>query len=179
MLIAFSGKRGTGKSSAANYLVKTHGYKKISFADRLKEYSEILAPGIVSKMTLHNKEKAFFKNGETRRDFMIKLGQFMRYYDDSYWIKAAGIDTAGWPDVVVDDCRFANEAEYIKSLGGKIIRINRYPKLNVYGPEELDDPSETDLDHYRAFDFVIHDCVNVSLNDLYKQVNNALNEFES
>lgn len=178
MLIGISGKKGVGKSSAANFLVKTYGYRKVSFADKLKEYSEVLIPGITSKMTLQNKEKPFFKNGETRRDFMIKFGQFMRYYDDRYWIKEAGIDRIEWPDIVIDDVRFNNELEHIKSLGGKIIRVNRYPKLNVYGPEELDDPSETELDNHPGFDFVIHDCVNISLNDLYKQVNLALDDFE-
>ena len=36
MIIAFSGKAGSGKDTAADVLVKRHGFKKIAFADPLK-----------------------------------------------------------------------------------------------------------------------------------------------
>ena len=79
MLIAFSGKRGVGKTTAARYLVSSHGFINVSFADRLKDISKKLFPFTNDELHGNGKEQKFEKYDWTPRDFMIKFGQFMRY----------------------------------------------------------------------------------------------------
>lgn len=175
IIIGFSGKRGTGKTVSANYLKDTYKFKKISFADRLKEVAKDLMPFTEMHMSPKGKDKPFGNYDFTPREFLIQLGQFMRYYDPDYWVKSSGIDNAVGR-IVVDDVRFPNEVDYLKRLGAKIIRIKRYKKLNIYG-EDLDDPSETSLDNYKDFDYTIEDCVNTTLPVLYQQLDNAMDSF--
>lgn len=172
MIIGLSGKRGVGKTLAADYLVENHNFKKVSFANKLKEISDSFFPGLSKS----EKEKPFREHSFTPREFMIHLGQFMRFHDPEYWVKSSNI-SAMRGNVVIDDVRFRNEADYLKELGAKLVRINRFEKLNVYG-KDLDDPSETDLDNYKGFDFIVEDCVNVKPIDLYKQLNNAMKQFK-
>ena len=66
---------------------------------------------------------------------------------------------------IVTDVRFPNEAKAIKDKGGIIIRINR-PQLIERDFEHL---SETALDDYDGFDYVIENDSN-SVEDLIKKV---------
>ena len=95
--------------------------------------------------------------GHTPRSFMIDFGQLMRQYsnDELYWVNATLDKLQSLPPdqkVYIGDCRFRNEADLIKERGGIIIRLERYPKLNMYTPSN--DRSETDLDRY-DFDAVL------------------------
>ena len=57
-----------------------------------------------------------------------------------------------YPNWIITDVRFPNEADAIKALGGKLIRLTR--TTNVL--EEIAmHPSETALDNYNKFDFII------------------------
>lgn len=171
IILGLSGKRGAGKTLSADYLVANYAFKKISFADKLRDYTKDMWDLKQYHFTPSYKERPQFKNGETVRDFMIDLGELMRYYDVDYWLKAPKIaDQTG--NIVVDDVRFQNEADYIKELGGKIIRINRYEKLNIYG-KDLDIPSETALDKY-SFEYIIEDCVNTTKESLYGQLDHVI-----
>lgn len=174
-IIGLSGKRGVGKTTMANYLHDVYKFKRISFADRLKEVAKELMPFQDVHLSTKGKEKPFNNYDWTPREFLIQLGQFMRYYDKNYWVRSSGIDNAVGR-IVIDDVRFPNEVEYLKSLGAKIVRIKRFEKLNVYG-KELDDPSETSLDNFTGFDFIVEDCVNVTLKDMYKQADIAMDSF--
>lgn len=168
IIIGLSGKRGSGKTTGAMYLEENYGFKLVSFAKKLKEYAEIMHPGI-SKWHKEIPRKEL--GGETPRTYYISLGEHERYYDQDYWLKAPKIeDQTG--NIVIDDVRFKNEADFIRKLGGKIIRLNRFERLNVYG-KNLDVPSETDLDDYK-FDYVVEDCVNVEKKDLHKQLDHVI-----
>lgn len=159
-ILAISGKRGVGKTALANHLVKTCGFIKVSFAEELRRLCQTLMPFNLKDFTDPKKKEAPFGEYEwSPREFMIHFGEFMRFHDENYWIKKA-LETMTKPDAwyVFDDLRYKNEATILKSVGAKIIRINRYEAENPYG-KNLNTPSETDLDDYK-FEYLIEDCRN-------------------
>jgi hypothetical protein len=176
LIIGLSGKRGVGKSTAADFLIDTHNFKRVSFADKLKETARTFFPFTSVDFSPSGKEKKYKNYDWTPREFLIHLGQFARFHDEDYWVKASGL-AAATGKIVIDDVRFPNEVEYLKSVGAKIIRINRFEKLNPYG-KNLDDPSETSLDGYKGFDYVVEDVQNIKVSDLYKTMTQALKHFE-
>lgn len=85
----------------------------------------------------------------------------------SIWINALlskyNKDFSKW---IVTDVRFKNEAEAVKSKGGILIRINRETGLSD------NHPSETDLDEYPEWDFIIDN--NGSMEDLTNSAKEAI-----
>ena len=167
--LAISGHKGVGKTTAAKYLASKHGFRIESFAGKLKSLSSKFYPFNDLHLNGNLKEEKFEGHDWTPRDFMIKLGAFMRYWEPDYWINSINISKGS---VVIDDLRYLNEVEYLKSKGFKTIRINRFDKHNPY-KSDLNDPSETQLDNYE-FDYVIHDISNITLNDLYASLEHIL-----
>lgn len=50
------------------------------------------------------------------------------YFHPDLWLRTLEkkiLDDVGFSDYVIDDCRFPNEVELIKSMGGKIILVER------------------------------------------------------
>ena len=149
LIIGLSGKRGSGKTTLANYLVETHRFVKVSFAAELKRIARELFPFTEADVcNPKNKESKFRTYDWSPRDFLINLGEFMRYHDKSYWLKR-GMSQCTNPKgrYVFEDVRYKNEAERIKEDGGKLVRVNRFHDKNPYG-KPLDTPSETDLDNH-------------------------------
>lgn len=66
-----------------------------------------------------------------------------------------------YPNWIITDCRFPNEAQAVKECGGIVIRIERE------GLSTMDHPSETSLDDYE-FDHIIYN--NGSLSELRNKV---------
>jgi hypothetical protein len=164
-LIAFSGKRGTGKTTGAKYLVNGYGYELVSFASAIKDIAENLFPGVGNAP----KEKPFKPFEWSPRDFSIALGELGRYFDPNIWVSRVLNSLKKNGKYVVDDLRFPNEAVMIKNLGGKIVRLNRYESQNSYG-KNLDIQSETALDDYKGFDFIVPEVGNTSIKTLTDQI---------
>lgn len=132
MLVAFHGLPGCGKDTAANRLIETGAWAKVSFAAPLKR-------GISTMMNIPMehienpiiKNKPNYKFGKSIRDMMRTLGtEWAREtVDDNVWIDIAqeSIDYYFALDmnVVITDCRFPNESAYIKERGGRIIHVIR------------------------------------------------------
>lgn len=176
-IIGFSGKRGTGKTTASLYLAKEHGFKIISFGNSLREMAQQFFPFRPVDFSSANKEKPYKTYDWSPRDFMIALGKFARYHDEDYWVKKACVEDSTGP-VAIDDVRFPNEVAYLKSLDGKIVRLERFENLNIYG-KDLDDPSETSLDDYKGFDYTIEKPWNIDLPGLHSRLDLMLNEFNA
>lgn len=172
MLIGFSGKKGSGKTCAANYLVKNYSFKLKSFATPLREQAKNMFGFKDSDFSLLYKEKPFLHYDWCPREFMTHLGQFMRYHDPEYWINRIGLDKVY--NYCVDDLRFKNEAKHIKNMGGILIRIERYKSFNPYAQGDMNtDISEVDLDN-AEFDYTVDASNNVTLEDLYKMLDKIM-----
>lgn len=74
--------------------------------------------------------------------------------------------THDYPDWIITDTRFKNEAKAVKDRGGILIRVNRP------GIETGNHPSEVDLDNYKDFDYKIEN--NSSIEELVSKVKKVL-----
>ena len=170
MIIGISGKRGVGKTLAANHIATNHKFKIVSFAQPLKDMAKTMFPFTEADLTNPTKkEKPFRGHDWSPREFLIHLGEFQRFHQNDYWL-AKGIDACNdhvKNNYVFDDVRYKNEAEAIKKLGGVLLRIERYEKHNPYG-KNLDTPSETDLDDF-GFDYTVEKMWNTTQEDLFRQ----------
>ena len=136
MIIGFAGNKGVGKSTAAGFLVE-HGWKKCSFADPmrnmlrsfLRDYG-LTYPEI--NYAMDNKEVNIPRLGVSYRHLMQTLGtEWGRcMVRDDIWVtmqrfKIATARLGKCKSIVYDDIRFENEADLIRTFGGKIVHIKR------------------------------------------------------
>jgi len=127
-IIAFSGYKQSGKSECAKCLIE-HGYRRMSFADTLKEM--LLLMGIERECLYGSrKEEVIPWLGVTGRHCMQTIGTEWgrELINDDVWVKVMERRLKETPNsiaVVFDDCRFENEVQLIRSLGGVIVRVTR------------------------------------------------------
>lgn len=129
-IVAFTGLAGAGKSTAAAHLVNHHGYQRVRFAGPLK--AMMAALGLTSEQIDGSLKETpcDLLGGKTPRWAMQSLGtEWGRdLIAPDLWIRAwqhaVSQVPAGVP-IVVDDVRFPNEAEAVRTNGGVIVRIDR------------------------------------------------------
>ena len=101
------------------------------------------------------KEKLYW----TPREIMQGMGAFYRKIDYDFWVKGLRKflqheKLQGHKDFIITDARYVNEAEFIKSKKGFLIRIERdvENRDQIHGATH---ESETGLDNYKDFDMYI------------------------
>lgn len=128
-VVAFTGKAGAGKSTAANYLVRKHGYTRVRFAGPLKAMMRAIGLSDAEIEGDLKETPCALLQGKTPRHAMQTLGS--EWGRDSigpdFWIglwraEAERVLAAGGR-IVVDDCRFPNEAAAVRALGGRVIAV--------------------------------------------------------
>lgn len=129
LLLGFAGPSGCGKSTAATLLVGLGGWRRVSFADPLREALLALHPGWDLWHVGPGKDLPPGDGGFSPREMMRALGDWAKRYYPSFFVDAAllAIDR-GWRDglhVVIDDVRFPAEAEAIAALGGAVCHVSR------------------------------------------------------
>ncbi|WP_209088016.1 deoxynucleotide monophosphate kinase [Agrobacterium tumefaciens] len=123
-VIALTGLAGSGKSTASKYLVETHGYQLVKFAGPLKDMLRAIGLGEGHIEGAHKETDLAMLSGHTPRHAMQTLGTEWgrKCMGDDFWVnlwrsRADGVLAFGGR-VVVDDCRFQNEADEVRKLGG-------------------------------------------------------------
>lgn len=125
--IAIGGRMQVGKTTAADWLVKRHGFVKYALATPIKQIA-----------------KAGFgwdgaKDARGRR-LLQEVGTVGRNYAADLWLDrfAERLAAEAPPRAVIDDLRLAREAEYLERLGFACVLVTR--------PAELIPPVEGGLD---------------------------------
>ena len=151
MIIALSGLAGCGKSTAAAYLAERHGFERVRFAGPLKAMLRALyAAAGLSSEAIEAKIEGGLKEypctllgGRSPRHAMQALGAGWGrdlIHPDLWvlaWSAAVGRELRdGAPGVVVEDCRYENEAAAVHALGGRILRIERPGLVPIAGNHE-------------------------------------------
>jgi len=141
MIIGFVGFIGSGKDTAADYLVNFHGYRRESFAGTLKdavaavfgwdrtllegrtkearEWREQVDPWWAERLDLPNL---------TPRWILQYWGTEVcrKGFHDDIWIASLENKLRSSKDnIVISDCRFPNEIAAIRRQGGKIYWVQR------------------------------------------------------
>lgn len=127
-LIGITGRARSGKDSLASVFVR-HGYRQLAFANSLKATCALIARE--ERWLWFNdetKEQLCKSLGMTRREVLQKMGSAVRdNIGPNVWVDRL-LNTwvkRGKEPAVISDCRYPNEAQAIKSLGGIIIRVVR------------------------------------------------------
>lgn len=163
--IVLVGKIGSGKTAVSDYLQAHHGYERMSFAAPLK------------KGCATNDDRALLQ----------KVGHGVRELYPDFWVNLFVDAFERLPNgpahrIVVDDCRYPNEAQRLAGEGFVFIRISapRNTRLlrakaagRLQDEAQLDDISERSLDEYQADHRIVND--GAWLPDLHAQVVQILN----
>lgn len=135
MLIGFTGKKQSGKTTATAVLVK-HGYTPIAFSAPMKSFITLLLLDCGSTpqeidFYMQNKEVVIPTLGVTMRVILQTLGTDWgrNLIHEDLWIFPAqrqldALIESG-SDVVIEDIRFENEAKFVRDNGGHVVHIHR------------------------------------------------------
>ena len=143
MIIGICGLISSGKDSVADILVQEKNFKKISFADKLKDgvatvfgWDRSMLEGKTSNSRNWREEKDDFWSAELGKDISPRLvlqlfgTECMRQgFYDGVWVSLVKKHIIDNPkqNFVIPDVRFPNEANMIKSIHGEVWRMRRGP----------------------------------------------------
>jgi hypothetical protein len=152
IVIGLAGLAGAGKDTAAAWLVQRYGFVQSAFADPIRSMALILMgeAGIDHRWLTERsmKESAMPGLGVSARALLQTLGtEVGRHLSPDLWTRHMGLrlgleastyDGDLWPRgqslwprqpvhdrIVISDCRFENEAQWVKNYGGTVIRLHR------------------------------------------------------
>lgn len=184
MIIGFSGRKGSGKSFFSSYLVKTYGFKELSFAGPLKKGLKHIFNLTEEQLTDPIKKEEFIPRlNASPRQLMQWMGtdvireEFNNKfsYRGSVWVdnvreqirrlRKENRDV----NIVISDVRFMNEVDMIHELGGIIVNVITPRELLEYGPNDRhkSEMQELDFDHR-----LINDKTNRTTKDNYLSLDN-------
>jgi hypothetical protein len=178
MLIGITGKIGSGKTTAANYLVSSCGFTEYTMAEPIKQIGTVFG---FTHNQLYGTQKEKLEIhphwGVSGREFLQKIGTDMfrdllpqvipnMKISKSVWCDIFRLKYNGQAPTVVSDIRFADEAQTIRDLGGVIIRIVRDEGYAC--SEHISETGQSEITH----DFLINN--NSDTKSLYSSIDSIL-----
>lgn len=175
-VIALTGLAGSGKSTASKYLVENHGYQLVKFAGPLKDMLRSIG---ISEAQIEGELKETpceWLQGKTPRHAMQTLGtQWGRdcigpSFWIELWVRRVNLIIAAGGRVVVDDCRFPNEAAKVHELGGAILELlgrggiaGSHVSEDGCGSVDISIDNRQSIDDlHRSLDEVLRACVDLA-----------------
>lgn len=153
MIVGFCGFIGSGKDTAADYLINYHGFRRDSFANSLKDavaavfgWDRILLEGR-TKEAREWREQVDIWWADRLGIAKLTPRWVLQYwgtevcrqgFHDDIWIASLEnrlLKTKD--DIVISDVRFPNEITAIKNAGGKVVRIVRGKDPDWYEDAKL------------------------------------------
>lgn len=197
-IINIVGKKGSGKSTAAKYLVEKYGYVRLSFARHLKETVRLLFGFTEEQINGKLKEVVDYRYGISPREaqqwfgdvMREKIGDrfpvFMEKIGKNFWVNKLLeelhiMQEEGITGFCIDDCRYQaeasaiinyvnqnNESENKEWIRLETVRIVREQDLNRELTAIEKHSSETELENIK-YDIKI-DNTNLTLEELYAKL---------
>jgi hypothetical protein len=175
MIIGICGFQSSGKDTIADYLIKEHGFIKMSFASRLKDIISIMFGWSRDKLEGLTKEDREWREqidpwwSKTLQMPQLTPRFVMQYFatdlfrnkfHPDIWVKIVEnelnklIEQNTERKIVISDCRFENEINMILRLGGKIIQVHREPPYWFYDYRNGEEPPNIKLIHRSEIEWI-------------------------
>lgn len=189
LLIGVVGKARSGKDTLGDCLClrSDRVFIKTAFAKALKDIcvtsfglSHDQLYGDLKEVPDKRYKKQNSEEFWTPREIMQSVGSFYRSVDYDYWVKQLDKETLIGKDkgynFVITDVRHINECEYVKNVGGVLVKIIRGEEQKIHG---MDHESETALDGKpdEYFDIIIYN--DASIEDLAKAADGIISYAEA
>jgi hypothetical protein len=147
MIIGLVGFIGSGKDTAADYLVNFHGFRRESFASSLKDavasvfgWDRMMLEGRTTQSREWREQRDDWWSERLDREItprwvlqhwgteVIREG----FHNDMWIASLENKIRTSKDSIVITDCRFPNEIQAIQAQGGKIIWVQRGPLPDWY-----------------------------------------------
>lgn len=173
MIIGLAGYAQSGKDTVAEHLIKNYGYRRVAFADQLRQALYNLNP-LVTIADMVNVplqsavdglgwESVKLDSPDVRR-LLQRMGTEVgrQMWGEDFWVKQAMKNVSKFDNVVFTDVRYPNENKAIINSGGTVWRIER-PGI---GPVN-NHASETAMDSINVNKTIVN---NSTKEDLYATI---------
>lgn len=175
--IGLSGYARSGKDTVGRYLAE-QGWLQVAFADSIRKSLYAFNPRVTMDMRVadivddHGWETGKLVSPEMRI-LLQRLGTQVgrELLGENVWVDLTIRNIPDGSRVVFTDCRFENEADKVREIGGKVWRVNR-----PNGQAINDHISEVALDDYDFDQVFINDG---DISDLTDKAEKALQEDRS
>ena len=187
LIIGLGHKARQGKDTAATELATLFppelDVRRVAFADALRaEVGEAIrraggAAALVGALQAFGNAPDWLRAepaGQKQRTLLQWWGtDLRRSADPDYWVRRfSGRLDASYADVsIVTDLRFPNEADFIRSQGGVLVKVTRTTPPDVNVPEH---ESERALDGYTHWDYHLEaatvDELQAKVRELYAEI---------
>lgn len=155
MLIGLCGVAGAGKTEVGSVLIREANFNRVKFADPLKNMIRTMLRDIghtdedVERYVEGDlKESVVDGIGVTARHLMQTLGTEWgrKQAAEDLWLRLWAGKAERFDRVVVDDIRFSNEVEMIRSRGGEVWQIVRPGAAPQAGVSHISERLEVSAD---------------------------------
>jgi hypothetical protein len=170
MLVALAGKARVGKDTIGKYLVEQYGFAHYYFAKPLKQMLEagLDLPEQAFQST-EDKERILPRFGTSYRRLAQTIGtEWGREAvkklsgDEDLWVKVAAqrwqrlkeemtVDSFGPTGMVLTDCRFENEAAWVRSAGGVVVHVLSKNEMSGMTAESSEHKSEKGVTFVQSY----------------------------
>lgn len=183
-VIGVCGYAQHGKDTFAARLVERHGYTRFAFADALKSMALALNPFVECEQQQPNRLAGIVREygweGAKRREEVRRFLQVLgtegvrAHLGEDSWVNACAlsIERSGVERAVITDVRFPNEAAWVASVGGSMVRVTRPGFDNGVGTAHASEAYIAEL----PVDFTVRN--DARLIDLYERADAVARDVE-